>query len=151
MADNKDLGKELLKSNGMEFGKISNEERQTLQRLVATDKARVRRMKWATGIAWGLVVICCIVGGLWERANPGRPVGLWVVLLRALLVIAIVFTISLLVRSRAASNRQIQSTLMGIQEQLDRLSTGDQQQAAGKDKGNRCGDPQRPGSPPAKN
>ena len=135
----------------MEFGKISNEERQTFQRLVATDKARVRRMKWVTGIAWGLVVICFIVGGLWERANPGRPVGLWVVLLRALLVIAIVFTISLLVISRAASNRQIQSTLMGIQEQLNRLSTGDQQQAAGKDKGNRCGDPQRPGSPPAKN
>ncbi len=140
MADNKDLGKELLKSNGMEFGKISNEERQTLQRLVATDKARVRRMKWATGIAWGLVVICFIVGGLWERANPGRPVGLWVVLIKALLVIAIVFTISLLVRSRAASNRQIQSTLMQIQEQLERLSTGDQQQAVAKDKGNKVND-----------
>ncbi len=141
MADNKDLGKELLKSNGMEFGKISNEERQTLQRLVATDKARVRRMKWATALAWGLVVICFIVGGLWERANPERPVGLWVVLIKALLVIAIVFTISLLVRSRAASNRQIQSSLMRIQEQLDHLNTGDQQQAVAKDKGKKANDP----------
>ncbi len=140
MADNKDLGKELLKSNGMEFGKISNEERQTLQRLVATDKARVRRMKWATGIAWGLVVIVMIVGGLWERANPGRPVGLWVVLLRALLVIAIVFTISLLVRSRTASNRQIQSSLIRVQEQLDRLGTDDQRQAVAQDDESRAND-----------
>ncbi len=140
MGDNKDLGRELLKSNGMEFGKISNEERQALQRLVATDKARVRRMKWATGIAWGSVVICLIVAGLWERANPGRPVGLWVVLIRALLLIAIVFTISLLVRSRAASNRQIQSSLIRVQEQLDRLGTGDQRQAVAQDDESKAND-----------
>ena len=141
MADNKNLGKKLLKSNGMEFGKVSQEEKQKLKRLVARDKARVQRMKWATGIAWGSVVICFIVGGLWERANPGGPVGLWVVLLRALLVIAIVFTISLLVRSRAASNRQIQSTLMQIQEQLERLSTGNQRQAVAQDDDNKASGP----------
>ena len=139
MADNRNLGKELLKSNGMEFGKISQEERQKLQRLLARDKTRVRRMKWATGIAWGSLVICFIVAASWELSNPGRPVGLWVVLLRALVWIAIFFTISLLVRSAAASNRRIQSTLMQIQAQLDRLSTDQRRQTAPPDD-NKAGD-----------
>ena len=140
MADNKDLGKELLKSNGMEFGKISSEDRQKLQRLIVSDKARVQRMKWVTGIAWSALVICFVVAALWERANPGRPVGLWVVLINALLVIAIVFTISLLVRSRAASNRQIQSSLIQIQEQLNHLGTGDQRQAVAQDEEHKTND-----------
>ena len=141
MADNRDLGKELLKSNGIEFGKISPEERQKFDRLVARDKVRVQRMKWATGIAWGLLVICVMLAALHISISPLFEWAEFAVFIVGFLFwIAVVFTISLYIRSRVASNRQIQSTLMQIQEQLERLSTGDQRPKVAQDDDNKAND-----------
>ena len=145
MVDNKDLGKELLKSNGMEYGKISQEERQKFRRLVARDKTRIQRMKWATVIAWGMLAVLWIylflVGQRSVSSRDHDPVSfVWLLLLPCLFLIAILFTVSLYIRHKTATHRQMQSALMHIQEQLDRLSTGDQRPAVAQDDESKASD-----------
>ena len=100
MADDKKLREELLKQNGIVPGRIPLREREQIWQMIAKDKARVRRMKWAAIITWLLVPLLLIVGGIAETlgANlPLRNIGMVeavIVACQAIVFVAIIFTIS---------------------------------------------------------
>ena len=122
MADNTNFRKELLQQNGMDSGEISQDEIQKIKRLAARDKTRVTRVKWATGIAWSLLVLCLLmIPAAWFIRIPDG-IEMAILLVPALFWIAVFFTVVLFIRARAASTRQIQSSLVQIQAQLERLS-----------------------------
>ena len=132
MRHDKNLSEELLRQNGIEAGKIPDGERKELQQMIAKDKARVRFAKKAMITSWVLVPLCLLVGGvievLWPQLAldhghaPGAIVVFAVMASYVLILVAIVFTISFLVRSRSASLRQIQASLSDIQQQLEGLA-----------------------------
>jgi hypothetical protein len=130
--DNEGIGKELLAENGIECGRLSEDERERVCRMLTRDGARVRRMLRATVIAWALVVSFYIVFAFshMHTTNPRvlhHPAV--IVVFGGALWIAVFFTISFfvrwilfLIRSKSASIREIQATLGGIEEQLKKLS-----------------------------
>ena len=133
MTNHNELCNELLKQNGMQADSIVGPDRVRLEQLVARESIRVRRMKWATGISWGLVALVWGVGGVVESFQ--RLGGLFssedprllettlaVILSHGLIPIAVICTISLYLRSRTATTRQIQLRLANIEEQLGTLS-----------------------------
>lgn len=99
-------------------------------RILARDAARVKRMKWLTIIAWSFVAVCFVAGGILEyarRANVLLQEELFLMdfmmaLARILSLFAIVFTISLYVRSRTLTIGQIQVRLAAIEDQLRRIA-----------------------------
>lgn len=124
MENDKKFAKELLEQNGIQFGKLSDTEREGLRSMIAREKARVRRMKWAVILSWVLVAVAFVVMGFLEAFVFERPdyrIAAGAMLVQALLLVAIIFTISFYVRWRSASMREIQSTLANIQKQLEHL------------------------------
>lgn len=101
------------------------------QWILAKDTARVKRMKWITIISWSLVVILFIVLGIFERNIRGTEelhlTKAWltsgIVVLRALILVSVFFTVSFYVRSRTLSMKQIQARLSKIEEELKNIST----------------------------
>ncbi|GAH84143.1 unnamed protein product, partial [marine sediment metagenome] len=57
MTNERDLGKELLKQNGIEPGALPDDPRKELRAMIERDKKRVTRMKWATVVALSLVLL----------------------------------------------------------------------------------------------
>ncbi len=131
MSDEKDLGKELLKQNGIEPGSLAEGQRKEVRRMIERDKKRVTRMKWATvGVGLLLVVLCFIVNAVIQRVTGSHamiisPVFVLVVLFWVLVVSGVVRYF----RSRAVTQREIQLSLTDIAEQLKQL-TKDQQTKA---------------------
>ncbi len=134
MTDSNDIGKKLLNQNGLGSGTLDDRQRDELRRLVALEKHRVKRMQWATIIAWGLAAIWFVCACIISRFEPEPSRAVWTdsasaIVLLGLFWIAVVCTISFLIRgiifltrSRSATIRQIQATLAGIEEQLKKLS-----------------------------
>ncbi len=127
MGDDKRLGEELLKQNGIVPGQVSHGERDAIRRMLARDKARVRRMKWAAIISWlllpSLFLLAYVVNALGGKAAIDTiGGGIMAVLFIATPYIAIVFTISYFFRSRSLNSRQIHAKLADIEEQLKRIS-----------------------------
>ncbi|MFQ6035344.1 MAG: hypothetical protein ACE5NM_05785 [Sedimentisphaerales bacterium] len=95
------------------------------QEIIARDTARVKRMKWMTIFSWLALVVFFIVAGVIER-NPSYRNTVWlncaIIILRGLLLIAVIFTVSLYVRSRTLTLHKIQTRLANIEEQLKRMS-----------------------------
>ena len=83
-------------------------------------------------MSWLLVIICFAIGAIIELNIRGIESDtlyrdtLWasisVIIFQALFLIAIVLTISLFIRSRTLTLRQIQTRLANIEEQLKRIS-----------------------------
>jgi len=125
MAKENNLREELLGQMEQSPGSTSNINPKSAQEILARDTARVRRMKHVTVFSWLLVIASFIVVGILE-AVPGSRKELWmliaIIVVQPLLLIAVVFTISLYVRSRTLNMRQIQATLSDIQEQLKKMS-----------------------------
>ena len=136
MTDERELGKELLKRNGIEPGELPENGRRELRRMVERDKKRAERMKWATVVAWSLLALLYILAGVLPRilgilgvapmfvTFAGEPHPWTVVLLFPIVVlfwVAVACTISFLIRSRSVSQREIQASLADIAEQLRQL------------------------------
>jgi membrane protein YdbS with pleckstrin-like domain len=125
MAKENNLREELLGQIEQSPGSTSNINPKSAQEILARDTARVRRMKHVTVFSWLLAIVSFIVVGVIE-AVPGFRVEWWtvsaIIAVQALLLIAVIFTISLYVRSRSLNMRQIQATLSEIQEQLKKMS-----------------------------
>jgi hypothetical protein len=131
MTIEKNLRDELLKQNGAGAQKMQ----ELRDKILARDEARVARLKKLTIFTWGVIVLG-LVGALIVRPmlpNGGRPdspeaftyqylSSVFIALMWGLTTIAGVFTISLYIRSRALTMRQIQARLTGIEEQLRKLS-----------------------------
>jgi membrane protein YdbS with pleckstrin-like domain len=125
MAKENNLREELLKQMESSPRETSNVNPKLAQEIIAKDTARVRRLKRITVFSWLLVIVSFVVVGISASTEgiekvwwmPGAVYGV-----QALLLIAVIFTISLYVRSRTLNLRQIQATLSDIQEQLKKMS-----------------------------
>jgi hypothetical protein len=135
MAKENDLKEELLKQIDKDSDKIPETNTNSAQEIIARDLARIKRLKWITICSWLLAAALFIVGGIIENAvpYPGFPsttpkaVGVivlptLVVVLKALILISVFFTISLYVRSRTLTIKQIQIRLIKIEEHLKKIS-----------------------------
>ena len=126
----KDIKEELLKQMDENSDQTSVK---TPQEIIARDTHRVRRLKRIVIISWS-VVVGCFVTGAFLCAREGAlfygassdEIWLWTrvlaVALRPFLLIAIILTISLYIRSRTLTLRKIQARLAGIEEYLKKMS-----------------------------
>lgn len=125
MAKENNLREELLKQMEQNADKASNANQKLAQEILARDTARVRRMKRVTVFSWLLAIVAFIVVGISE-STEGIEKAWWMpgatFVVPALLLIAVIFTISLYVRSRTLNLRQIQAKLASIEEQLKKMS-----------------------------
>ena len=135
MAKENDIKEELLKQMDKDPDKTFNTGVNSVQEIFSKDMARVKRMKWVTTFSWLLVVAFFIIGGIIENAVPyprfpgttRKAVGViilptLVVVLKALILISVFFTISLYIRSRTLSIKQIHIRLINIEEHLKKMS-----------------------------
>ena len=107
-------------------------------KILATDEARVRRMKWIAGISWVVFLILFPLAALIEigRRYAGVTTGevaalfpeygwfapLAIIITPALFIIATAMTVALYVHSRTLTMHQIQGRLAVIEEQLRKLA-----------------------------
>ncbi len=132
MAKENELKEELLKQMDKDFGKMPGAKMKSPKEIIARDMARVKRLKWITAFSWllvfiGLVITEIAVPHLWFPDTTRKAVGViilptLVVVLKALILISVFFTISLYVRSRALSMKQIHIRLINIEEHLKKMS-----------------------------
>ena len=124
MATEKNLREELLNQNHLGTQKSSDLRDQVL----AKDRAKVARMNGLTICSWILVAVSLAVAGVIGAAFPGlfEPEPLrnvvFISVWQALLLLVIVFTISLYIRSRTLTIHQIQLSLALIEEHLKKMS-----------------------------
>ncbi|MHC4645208.1 MAG: hypothetical protein ACYTBJ_06885 [Planctomycetota bacterium] len=130
MAKESDMKKELLRQMGNDSERGRGADTELAQEIIEKEKARLRRTKWETVIAWVLVVICFMMGAVVERLrmdqyfNEVEPIWSYCLpmILRALLLIAVIFTVLLYTRSRTLTIRQIQGRLANIEAILKQMA-----------------------------
>lgn len=122
----------------------------TIDKIISRDTKRVRLLKRITIVSWILLVLLFILFALIEAFSPkispiypiddilfgrGYPVGakttfeavlimalpIGTILIRAVFIIAIFLSVSLYIRSRTLTIRQINRRLVRIEEQLKRI------------------------------
>ncbi|MBA7673204.1 hypothetical protein ES703_81392 [subsurface metagenome] len=132
MAKENDLKEELLKQMDKDSDKMPEANMKSPKEIIARDMTRVKRLKWITTFSWLLVFIGLIITEI-VVPHPRFPdttgKAVWliflptlVVVLKALILISVFFTISLYVRSRALSIKQIHIRLINIEEHLKKMS-----------------------------
>ncbi len=127
MATEKNLRDELLNQNGSSARKGNDLRDQVLAR----DEANVARMRTLTIYSWIVVGVSLAIAGIVRVSFPDvlefRPqlVPLFITVWNGLLLLAVIFTISLYVRSRTLTMHQIQSSLALIEEHLRKMSKKD--------------------------
>ncbi len=132
MAKENDLKEELLKQMDKDFSKMPGANIKSPKEIIAKDMARVRRLKWITAFSWLLVFTGLVITEIvqpFPRVPDTTRKAVWlitlptlVVVLKALILISVFFTISLYVRSRALSIKQIHISLINIEEHLKKMS-----------------------------
>ncbi len=70
---NAEFSRELLRQNSIPTEGLSEEDRATLERILVRQRARVRRMKWATLILWAVFGLLLTIGAVIERTSPPGP------------------------------------------------------------------------------
>jgi len=119
--------KEGLMEQGRHNGAGSSDVNQTVQAILARDEARVKRMRILTILAWLALPIDIIVVMAMKSFSDSRlaePVG--IIVFQVLLLIAVIFIISLYVRSRTLTMNQIQSRLSKIETLLNTVIRNEQ-------------------------
>ncbi len=127
MVENSKMGEELLKQMNTGNGGKAKTDKTSIEAIFVRDAARVKRMKWVTVCAWVLVMGIFVIGGLFESGFLHKGVvsiGGIVVILRALILIAVIFTVSFFLRSRDLQMKQIQQRLSEIEKLLRKLDKG---------------------------
>ncbi len=132
MTKENDIKEELLKQMDKDPDKMTEANIKSPKEIIARDMARVKRLKWITTFSWllvfiGLVITEIVVPHPRSPGTTGKAVWLLilptlVVVLKALILISVFFTISLYVRSRALSIKQIHIRLVNIEEHLKKMS-----------------------------
>jgi len=130
MAKENELKEELLKQINEDFGKMPGANMKSPKEIIAKDTIRVTRLKWITIFSWLLVIVCFVTGAFLERARNSHSLidteQVWlnslIVILQALLLIAVIFTISLYVRWRTLTIHKIQARLANIETLLKKMS-----------------------------
>jgi hypothetical protein len=129
MPSDNDLSKELLRQNGIESGKISEQDRIKIYQLMAKDKVRLKRMKWATGISAGLLLVSFIMvlvsDALWARGHPGFDEDFLSIFSTVTFILFLWCAGSLAGKTWLAGKHRsqaIEARLAGIEEQLKRVT-----------------------------
>lgn len=123
MAKNNDIHEELLKQMDQNSGSTERSNKKSIEKILARDAARVKRMKWVTACTWLLLVALYILGfiiGIEPSYQKTILVNV-VLLIPALFLIAVFFTVSLYIRWRSLNTRQIQQRLSEIEKLLRKL------------------------------
>ena len=124
MTAEKNLRDELLKQNGV--GPQKGDDLR--DKVLAKDQANVTRMRRLVPYSWIVVGASLVVAGVVRLSFPdvieSKPqlVPLFITVWQGLLLIAVIFTISLYVRSRTLTMHQIQSSLALMEEHLKKMS-----------------------------
>jgi len=93
--------------------------------LIDKKRRQVRRIRWAVGIAWVVLLAVCIVGGTMELSAGDRLVSASIAwFARALLLVALFLTVSWYVRSVSLRFDIIQQALEAIQDRLEKNVQG---------------------------
>ncbi len=132
MAKENDLKEELLKQMDKDPDKMPEANIKSPKEIIARDMARVKRLKWITTFSWLLVFIGLVISEIiqpFPRFPDTTRRAVWLlilptleVVLKALILISVFFTISLYVRSRTLSIKQIHIRLINIEEHLQKMS-----------------------------
>ena len=124
MGTDNNMREGLLKQMNADSGGKAQIDKKSIEKILARDAARVWRMKWITVCTWVLVAVLFIVGGVFER-NPSYKSMMWlntlIMILRALVLVAVIFTVSFYARSRSLQMKQIQQRLSEIEKLLRKL------------------------------
>lgn len=124
MPEKNNIKEELLKQMNKNPHKVMT----STQDIFTKDKFHIKRLKWITAFSWLLVVICFITASFLKQARGFLTEDEWWLLntmtitLRPFFLIALFLTVSLYVRSRTLTIRQIQAKLSDIEEQLKKMS-----------------------------
>jgi len=138
MTDKPNLRDDLLKQNGTSAEALAGMR----DKILAEDQRRVRRMRWLVTRCWALFLVfslprvylkydCTFLG---DQATQDIGMLLWeypwiLTIIRvappALLLLAVLLTLSLYMRSRTLTMCQIQTSLIGIEEQLKKMAEKD--------------------------
>jgi len=103
-------------------GPLSDEQREELMAMIATQKQQVQRARVAMIVGWAAVGLCLLVGGVAEAALPDSlAVPTAGVLARGLLAIAAVLSVSYYLRVRSLNLGMIDARLASIEAELTRL------------------------------
>jgi hypothetical protein len=112
--------KSLLDAGLAGAGDTADLERRVLM-LIDKKRRQVRRIRWAVGAAWVVLLGVCIVGGTMELSAGDRLVSASIAwFARALLLIALLLTVSWYVRSVSLRFDIIQQALAGVQDRLEK-------------------------------
>ena len=124
MTAEKNLRDELLKQNGVGTQKGDD----LRDKVLAKDQANVTRMRRLVPYSWIVVGVSLVAAGVVRLSFPdvieSKPqlVPLFITVWQGLLLIAVIFTISLYIRSRTLTMHQIQSSLALMEEHLKKMS-----------------------------
>lgn len=130
MAKENNLKEALLRQMNENSNMTSGLEAGSAHQVIARDTAAVKRGKKVTTFAWMVLLIFLFVVAVIEFASGGRPDWLTpaaIVVFQALLIIAVICSVSLYVRSRTLSIHKIQASLTSIEELLKKMSPDKQQ------------------------
>lgn len=131
MPSNTDLSKELLTQNGIRSDETSEEDRKRIYELIAKDKVRLKRIRWATGTTGALALVGFIMAAVGE-ALRSRAVDIDHTLGTDFIDIANLVTVLFLCcavglsvtrrRGREHRNQLMEARLASIEDQLKRLA-----------------------------
>jgi len=125
MVKENDLKEELIRQMNENSKKITKADKNSVQQILKIEEIRVRSTKKLTVFTWLLFIISLIAEGIIKVVSGPHPNWLpptaafvtW-----CLLIVAVIFTVSLYIRSRILTMHQIQSRLSNIEEQLKKMS-----------------------------
>jgi len=125
MAKESNIKQELLKQMNKNNEKKNQTGKHSMRQILMKNEARVKRMKKITTFAWALLVAWLLAAAV-IGIIPGGHNDWWaaaaIMIFQPLLLIAVIFSISLYVRSRTLNMSKIQASLTNIEEQLKKLS-----------------------------
>lgn len=131
MAEESNIREELLKQIDKESDEKARTNPRSIEKIIASDIARMKRLKWIVVISWVLVSVCFIPTAFLERAwnsfgsltySELLFMKRLAIIVRALLLIAIILTLSLYARSKTLTIHKIQARLANIEELLKKMS-----------------------------
>jgi len=125
MAKENNLKEALLRQMNGNSNMASGLDAGSAQQVLAKEAAAVKRGKRVTTFAWAVLLIFLFVVAVIELVSGGRPDWLMpaaIVVFQALLMIAVICSVSLYVRSRTLSIHKIQASLASIEELLKKMS-----------------------------
>ena len=131
MTDEKDIGEELLKQNGIEPDKLSGNERVRICQLLVRQEVLIRKLKWVAVTSWvgvllGPLAVMTIIAAL----PGGDPDGMHYAVAHGCFVMNAMFWTAALVyeyisrhiRTRSLNSLELRASLKDISAQLKRLA-----------------------------